>query len=497
VPGLEFHDIHKSFGAVRALRGVSLTVLPGETHALIGENGAGKSTLLKILAGVVSPDAGDITLDEHRLSLKGPREALAHGIGMVYQESLMFPNLTVSGNIFAGRELVGRGGVLHEREMRSRTRDLLARLHLALAPEAPMEHLSAAHAQLVQVARALAFDCRVLVLDEPTTALTLAEAEHLFRILGDLRSRGVTILYVSHRIPEVFRLCDRITVLRDGQYVGTYDRAAVAHDDIVRAMVGRDLPPRTIEHPAADGDVVLEVRGLARPPALADASLTVRRGEIVGIFGLVGSGRSELLETIFGLRRATRGEVIVSGRRLRGGGVIEAARAGIALVPEDRQHQALLFNLTLRHNLVLPRAVAERTMVVRAPEERRFSTGLLQALRIKAPGVETTPDHLSGGNQQKVVLARWLGIEPRVFLLDEPTKGVDVGAKDEIHAIIRQKAAAGAACVVVSSDLPEVLAMAHRVVVMREGVIQGELAAEAANEESVMRLATAPVRRAS
>ena len=501
MPGLEFHDIHKSFGAVRALRGVSLSVLPGETHALIGENGAGKSTLLKILAGVVTPDAGDIALDDHRLSLKGPREALVHGIGMVYQESLMFPNLTVSGNIFAGRELIGRGGVLREREMRSRTRDLLARLHLALAPEAPMEHLSAAHAQLVQVARALAFDCRVLVLDEPTTALTLAEAEHLFRILGDLRSRGVTILYVSHRIPEVFRLCDRITVLRDGQYVGTYDRAAVAHDDIVRAMVGRDLPPRTIEHAAADGpatlDVVLEVRGLARPPALADASLTVRRGEIVGIFGLVGSGRSELLETIFGLRRATRGEVIVSGRRLRGGGVIEAARAGIALVPEDRQRQALLFNLTLRHNLVLPRAVAERTMVVRAPEERRFSTGLLQALRIKAPGVETTPDQLSGGNQQKVVLARWLGIEPRVFLLDEPTKGVDIGAKDEIHAIIRQKAAAGAACVVVSSDLPEVLAMAHRVVVMREGVIQGELAAAAANEESVMRLATAPVRRVS
>ena len=497
MPGLEFHDIRKSFGAVRALRGVSLSVLPGETHALIGENGAGKSTLLKILAGIVAPDAGDIRLDDQRLSLSGPREALAHGIGMVYQETLMFPNLTVSGNIFAGRELTGRGGVLHEREMRSRTRDLLARLHLSLAPDAPMEHLSAAHAQLVQVARALAFECRVLVLDEPTTALTLSEAEHLFRVLADLRSRGVTILYVSHRIPEVFRLCDRISVLRDGQYVGTYDRAAVSADDMVRAMVGRDLPARTLERPAGDGEVVLDVRGVTRPPAVVDASLKVRRGEIVGIFGLVGSGRSELLETIFGLRRASQGEVIVSGRRLRGHGVIEAARAGIALVPEDRQRQALLFNLTLRHNLVLPRAVAERTIVVRAPEERKFSTGLLHALRIKAPSVETTPDHLSGGNQQKVVLARWLGIEPRVFLLDEPTKGVDVGAKDEIHAIIRQKAAAGAACVVVSSDLPEVLAIAHRVVVMREGVIQGELSAEAANEESVMRLATAPVRRAS
>jgi rhamnose transport system ATP-binding protein len=497
VPGLEFHDIRKSFGAVRALRGVSLSVLPGETHALMGENGAGKSTLLKILAGIVAPDAGDVRLDDRRLSLSGPREALAHGIGMVYQETLMFPNLTVSGNIFAGRELTGRAGVLRERDMRSRTRELLARLHLSLAPDAPMEHLSAAHAQLVQVARAVAFDCRVLVLDEPTTALTSAEAEHLFRVLADLRSRGVTILYVSHRIPEVFRLCDRISVLRDGEYVGTYDRAAVSADDVVRAMVGRDLPARTLERPSGDGEVVLDVRGLTRPPAVVDASLKVRRGEIVGIFGLVGSGRSELLETIFGLRRASQGEVLVAGRRLRGRGVIEAARAGIALVPEDRQRQALLFNLTLRHNLVLPRAVAERTIVVRAPEERKFSTALLQALRIKAPGVETTPDHLSGGNQQKVVLARWLAIEPKVLLLDEPTKGVDVGAKDEIHAIIRQKAAAGAACLLVSSDLPEVLAMAHRVVVMREGVIQGELSAEAANEESVMRLATAPVRRAS
>jgi rhamnose transport system ATP-binding protein len=492
VPGLEFHDIHKSFGAVRALRGVSLGVAPGEMHALMGENGAGKSTLLKILAGIVTPDAGDVRWEDRKLSLSGPRDALVHGIGMVYQETLMFPNLTVSGNIFAGREMTGRGGVLHEREMRARTRELLARLHLSLAADAPMEHLSAAHAQLVQVARALAFECRVLVLDEPTTALTSAEADHLFRVLDDLRARGVTILYVSHRIPEVFRLCDRISVLRDGQYVGTYDRAAVTSDEIVRAMVGRDLPPRTLQSLPEGGETVLEVRGISRPPLVADASLTVKRGEIVGLFGLVGSGRSELLETIFGLRRAVRGEILVGGRPLASGRVLDATRAGVALVPEDRQRQALLFNLSLRHNLVLPRAVTERTVVVRSPEERAFSSRLLAAWRIKAPGVETTPDRLSGGNQQKVVLARWLAINPRVFLLDEPTKGVDVGAKDEIHGIIRQKAADGAACLVVSSDLPEVLAIAHRIVVMREGRIQGELPAAQADEESVMRLATAP-----
>jgi rhamnose transport system ATP-binding protein len=522
VPGLEFLDIHKSFGAVRALAGVSLAVRSGETHALMGENGAGKSTLLKILAGIVAPDKGEIRLDDRRLALSGPRDALAHGIGMVYQEMVTFPNLTVTGNIFAGRELTGRGGVLLERDMRVRTRELLARLHLALAPEAPMERLSAAHGQLVQVARALAFDCRVLVLDEPTTALTSAEADHLFRVLDDLRHRGVTILYVSHRIPEVFRLCDRMTVLRDGQYAGTFDhpeRAGVANSDpraatrelpaassepriatpqsIVRAMVGRDLPARTQYSGPVDAESVLRVRGLTRAPAVDDVSLDVHRGEILGVFGLVGSGRSELLETIFGLHAPDRGEVFVGETRLPGGSVFHATRAGVALVPEDRQRQALLYNLALRHNLVLPRAITRRSLFVRAIEERAFSGELMRQWHIKAPGVEATPDRLSGGNQQKVVLARWLGINPRVFLLDEPTKGVDVGAKDEIHEIIRKKAADGAACLVVSSDLPEILAVAHRILVMREGRVQGELPAAAADEESVMQLATAPRRRAS
>jgi rhamnose transport system ATP-binding protein len=517
VPGLEFLDIHKSFGAVQALRGVSLAVRPGETHALVGENGAGKSTMLKILAGIVRADRGEIRLDDRRLSLSGPRDALAHGIGMVYQEMLTFPNLTIAGNIFAGRELTSAGilGVLNERQMRVRTGDLLARLHLSLPTEAPMERLSAAHRQLVQVARALAFECRVLVLDEPTTALTSAEADHLFRVLDDLRRRSVTILYVSHRLPEVFRLSDRITILRDGQYVGTFDnephvrrtetspeprvpsRVSVTPADIVRAMVGRELTVRQKEGTGAGHDVMLQIRALTRKPFVEDVTLAVRRTEIVGLFGLVGSGRSELLETIFGLHAADRGDVIVGGVPLIAGSILAAARAGVALVPEDRQRQALLFNMTLRHNLVLPRATLGRSLVVRGREERAFSEALLRAWRIKAPGVDVTPDHLSGGNQQKVVLARWLGISPRVFLLDEPTKGVDVGAKDEIHEIIRQKARDGAACLVVSSDLPEVLAIAHRIVVMREGHVQGELPGDDADEESVMRLATAPVRRAS
>jgi ABC-type sugar transport system ATPase subunit len=389
-----------------------------------------------------------------------------------------------------------------------------------------MDRLSTAQGQLVQVARALAFDCRVLVLDEPTTALTTAEADHLFRILDDLRGRGVTILYVSHRLPEVFRLCDRMTVLRDGQFAGTFDhnrsagpergaasseprvansgeRAASSEQrtatpaSIVRAMVGRDLPPRAPLSKSTSSEIVLRVRGLSRRPLVNDVSLEVRKGEIVGIFGLIGSGRSELLESIFGLHAPDRGEVFVGETRLPAGSVLEATRAGIALVPEDRQRQALFFNLALRHNLVLPRAITRRSILVRGPEERALGTELLRTWQIKAPGIEATPDRLSGGNQQKVVLARWLGIEPRVFLLDEPTKGVDVGAKDDIHEIVRTKAAAGAACVVVSSDLPEILALAHRIVVMREGAVQGEIAGGEASEEAVMQLATAPARRAS
>jgi rhamnose transport system ATP-binding protein len=515
VPGLEFIDISKSFGAVRALRGVSFAVAPGETHALMGENGAGKSTLLKVLAGIVAPDRGEIRLDDRRLALSGPRDALAHGIGMVYQEMVAFPNLTVTGNIFAGRELTGRGGVLLERDMQARTRDLLARLHLPLAPDAPMDRLSTAQAQLVQVARSLAFDCRVLVLDEPTTALTAAEADHLFRILDNLRDRGVTILYVSHRLPEVFRLCDRMTVLRDGQFAGTFhhdrdprpaasaprpapsDTRLATPTALVRAMVGRDLPPRASSPAAASAEVVLRVRGVSRAPLVDEVTLDVRKGEIVGIFGLIGSGRSELLETIFGLQPPDRGDVLVGDTRLPPGSVLDATRAGIALVPEDRQRQALFFNLALRHNLALPRATTRRAILVRGPEERALGAELVRAWQIKAPGIEATPDRLSGGNQQKVALARWLGIDPRVFLLDEPTKGVDVGAKDDIHEIIRAKAAAGAACVVVSSDLPEILALAHRIVVMREGRVQGEIAGDQASEESVMQLATAAVRRAS
>jgi rhamnose transport system ATP-binding protein len=374
--------------------------------------------------------------------------------------------------------------------MTEKTRALLARLRLDMAPEAGMESLPAARRQLVQVARALVFECRILALDEPTTSLTDAETDHLFAILEDLRGRGLTLLYVSHRLPEVFRLCDRITVLRDGAYVGTFARQEVTTADVVRAMVGRDLPPRDARPRPSASAPLLALRSWPRRPCFQGVSLALRAGEIVGLFGLVGSGRSELLETLVGLHVPDEGTLELDGRALRFSSPRAAARAGVVLVPEDRQRQALLFNLALADNLALPRAVARGEVVLRRERERVFAEGLLAQWRIKASGLSATPDTLSGGNQQKVVLARWLATAPRVLLLDEPTKGVDVGAKYEIHGIVRRAADEGTACLVVSSDLPEVLSLADRILVMREGRLQGEVAGTEATEERVMRLAT-------
>ena len=490
MPGLQFRDVRKSFGAVRALSGVTFDVTEGEAHALVGENGAGKSTLLKILAGIIRPDSGAVLWRDEHIELASPRDGLERGIGMVYQEMLSFPNLSVAGNIFAGRELT-RGGRLLKAEMRRRTQTLLDELHLRIHPEAPVDSLSAAHRQLLQVARALAFRCQILVLDEPTTALTDAEADHLFAVLQRLTAQGTTLLYVSHRLPEVFRLCDRITVLRDGGYVGTFDRASTTPDAIVRAMVGRDLPHRVESAPpAVQGPPVLEIAGLTRKPWFENVSLSVGAGEIVGVFGLVGSGRSEMLETIFGLRQPTAGEIRVAGRTVHLRSARQAARAGIALVPEERQRQGLFFNLAIRHNLVMPRRIVRADLLQRSRQERAEARDLVKDWRIKAAGIDVPPDSLSGGNQQKIVVAKWLATSPKVLLLDEPTKGVDVGAKFEIHEMIRRQAATGLACLVVSSDLPEVLSIAQRVIVMREGRVRGMLGGPQATEEAVMHLAT-------
>ncbi|GMV20718.1 MAG: ribose import ATP-binding protein RbsA 1 [Acidimicrobiia bacterium] len=489
---LAFDGITKAFGAVKALTGVSFEVVSGEAHAVVGENGAGKSTLLKILAGIQRPDAGAMRLGGEVQAFTNPREALERGIGMVYQEMLAFPNLTVAGNIFAGRELTTRWGRLDERAMRERTRALLADLHLNIDPDTPMDRLSTAHAQLIQVARALVYDCRVLVLDEPTTSLTDAEVDHLFSVVERLKTRGVTILFVSHRLPEVWRLCDRITVLRDGQYVGTFEKAGTTPADIVRAMVGRE-PPERLARTRTDHEsdaAALTVTGLSNGDRVHDVSLSVRKGEIVGVFGLVGSGRTELLEALFGLATDVKGRIEVNGRVVAVSSPGDAVHAGLALVPEERSRQGLHFNLSICDNLALPSAADRDLARIDSRNEAESAATQIAALAIKTPSSAVAPDALSGGNQQKVVLGKWLATRPSVLLLDEPTKGVDVGAKFEIHNLIRREADAGMACVVVSSDLPEILAVSDRILVMREGHIRGELSGADATEESVMRLAT-------
>ena len=488
---LEFVDVRKSFGAVQALRGVSFSVRSGEAHAVVGENGAGKSTLLKILAGITRPDHGTVNLADAVFEHASPRDALAGGIGMVFQERLAFPNLSVAANIFAGREITRRGGRLDHAAMRDRTRELLGQLRVPISPDEPMEHVSAANAQLVQVARALAFECRVLVLDEPTTSLTDAEVDHLFRILLDLKAHGVTILFVSHRLPEVFRLCERITVLRDGSHAGTFVTAETTTDAIVRAMVGRE-PPERLSRPLADVSAapVLSVRHLSRGDAFEDVSLDVRPGEIVGLFGLVGSGRTELLETLFGIARPTAGSIQLKGQPLVLASARDGSRAGLALVPEDRQRLGLHFNLNIRHNLSLASGARSGHGRIDTRAEVGAAEAMAKSLALRMPSLRHEPDALSGGNQQKCVAGKWLATSPVVLLLDEPTKGVDVGAKFEIHNLIRARAAEGMACLVVSSDLPEVLALADRILVMREGRLQGELPGATATEEGVMFLAT-------
>lgn len=493
---LQFDRIHKSFGAVNALRGVTFDVADGEAHALVGENGAGKSTLLKILAGLVRADSGEIRWQDRTFAPSSPREAIEHGIGMVYQEMLCLPNLSVSANIFCGREICTYGR-LDESAMRARTQAVLDRLSLKIDPGALAESLSAAHRQLLQVARALTFDCKVLVLDEPTTSLTDAEADHLFDVLRELRKGGTTILYVSHRLPEVFRLCDRITVLRDGAVVSTVETKNASTADVVRAMVGRDMAARTNDSGSrsravarsaeADG---LSVKALSRSTHFRNINLHVGAGEVVGIFGLVGSGRSELLETIFGLHQPTSGSMALDGNTVSFRSPRDAALAGIVLVPEERHRQGLWFNFDLRNNLAIPSSTLKDDLLVRSDAECRDAEQTLGDWRIKASGIDAAPDSLSGGNQQKVVVAKWVATKPRVLLLDEPTKGVDVGAKFEIHELIRKQAAEGMAVLVVSSDLPEILALADRILVMKEGALQGELDAATATEETVMHLAT-------
>ena len=493
-------QISKHFPGVQALQDVSLRVYPGECLALVGENGAGKSTLMKILSGVYSADSGRILIDGQPVTPHNPHHAQQLGISIIYQEFNLFPNLSVEENIFVGRE-PGRGFV-RRKELRERANLFLEQLGVSLDPRAIVRNLSVAQQQMVEIAKALSFNARIVIMDEPTSALTDAEVQSLFRIIESVKARGLGVIFVSHRLEEVFAVCDRITVLRDGRNVGDLIAAQSSPEEVVQLMVGRNIEDLFSKQEASTAiapHTVLEVRGLSRSGTQQDAhkvvlndiNLTVNAGEIVGLAGLVGSGRTELARAVFGADHFDAGEVLIDGRPVSIRTPQQAIKNGIALVPEDRKLQALVLELAVRENISLPNLGRLSSFgFVRRNEERSIAADYIGTLSIRTPSMEQKVVNLSGGNQQKVVLAKWLALRPKILIVDEPTRGIDIGAKAEVHELLSQLAASGVAVLMISSELPEVLGMSDRIYVMREGSIAGELPRAEATQERVMELAT-------
>ncbi|MEU0092789.1 sugar ABC transporter ATP-binding protein [Kribbella sp. NPDC006257] len=486
-PLLRLRAVSKSFGAVAAVQNVSLDLYGGEAHALVGENGAGKSTLVKMLAGVHRPDAGTIELDGNPIELTGPADAKAAGIAVIYQEPTLFPDLSVAENIAMGRPPLGRFKTVDRTAMLRRAAELFQRLGVAIDPARPARGLSIADQQLVEIAKALSAEARVVVMDEPTAALTGVEVERLFAVARSLRDDGAALVFISHRFEEITALCERVTIMRDGKHVPTDLLTEVTVDEMVRRMVGRELGALFPKQQVDPGAVVLSVEGLSRDPVFADISFDVRAGEIVALAGLVGSGRSEVVQSIFGVDPRDAGTVKVLGKKLKPGSPRQAMAAGVALVPEDRRQQGLVMELSIERNVTLPRSRALSQLgFLTGSSERRSAAEWTKKLKTKYGRLSDEVGTLSGGNQQKVVLAKWLSMAPKLLIVDEPTRGIDVGTKAEVHRLMSSLAAEGVAVLMVSSELPEVLGMADRVLVMREGRLVAELDRDRANEESVM-----------
>lgn len=497
VPLLEINGVSKTYGGVRALRDVSLDLQAGEVHALVGENGAGKSTLIKILSGSVLPEAGSVRVAGADLRLGDVAASEAAGIATIHQESTAFPSLSAEDNIFVGREPRRCFGLLLDRaRMRSETTALLQRLGEGnLDTRRPVGELSLAARQIVGMARALSRRSRLLILDEPTASLSAREAEALFAIVRSLQAEGVSLLYVSHRLDEVFALADRVTILRDGSRVETRPIRETNRAALIRSMVGRDLLETTETEAARaePGPVVLAVQNLTRAGVFQEVSFSVRAGEIVGLAGMVGAGRSEVAQAVFGVDRPTSGSVRVSGKELPAGSVAAAIQSGVALVPEDRQHLGLVLPLSVGTNLLLTTLHRLTRLGFRSTRREGESIGQrMRDLSVRAASADVPAQTLSGGNQQKLVLGKWLAASPRVLILDEPTRGVDVGAKAEAYRLIRQLAAGGMATLLISSDLPELLALSDRILVMYGGGIVGELSRAGATEEKIVTLALGP-----
>jgi inositol transport system ATP-binding protein len=489
---LEARGVGKSFPGVVALDDVQLCVRPGTVHALMGENGAGKSTLMKIIAGVQPPDTGEILLRGRAVTLRSPLDALRQGIAMIHQELNLMPSMTVAENIWIGREPANRFGLVDHARLRQRTEALFERLAIDIDPQAEVRTLTIASRQMVEIAKAVSFDSDVLIMDEPTSALTDREVEHLFRIIGHLRGQGKGIVYITHKMNELFEIADEYSVFRDGRYIGTHASAEVTRDDIIRMMVGREITQMFPKQEVSRGDVVLSVDRLAVDGVFRDVSFDLHAGEILGVAGLVGSGRSNVAEALFGVVPATSGEIRLDGRRVDIGSPAQAMRHGMAFLTEDRKDTGCFMGLDLLANMEVA-VLRERHVrwgLVAHTALKRECEDMALTLKVKSPGLHEDIRNLSGGNQQKVLIGRWLLTRPRILILDEPTRGIDVGAKAEIHRLVGALAAEGAAVLMVSSEMPEVLGMSDRILVMHEGRMTGIVDRGEADQVRIMELAS-------
>lgn len=494
-PTIELVGIAKQFGAVQALRGVDLNLYPGEVHALVGENGAGKSTLVKILAGIYRPDAGSIKIDGQVVELHNPAQARNAGIAVIHQEPTLFPDLNVAENVYMGRHPRDRFGRVDWKHMYQEAERLFASLDVKLNVYTPVQGLSVADQQLVEIAKALSLQSRVLIMDEPTAALSAHEVQELFTIAKQLRERGVAILFVSHRLEEIFELAERVTVFRDGSRVATAPISELTTEQIIHQMVGRELETLYPKSDVEPGEVILDVRHLTRNGVFEDVSFQVRQGEILGFAGLVGAGRTEVARVIFGIDRADAGEIRIGGKPVQIHSPEAAMHYRISYVPEDRRQHGLIMDFSIAKNMTLPVLLRQTSQLglVNRRREREVAQDYSARLQVRSAGIDQLVKALSGGNQQKVVLAKWLITNPSVLILDEPTRGIDVGSKAEVHRIISELARKGLAIILISSELPEVLAMADRVLVMHEGRVAAEFTHADVDQEKVMFAATGQV----
>jgi rhamnose transport system ATP-binding protein len=490
-PILVAEDLEKNFGAIRALAGGSIELFAGEAHGLVGENGAGKSTLVKILGGVFRPDAGRLLLDGEEAIFDTTKQSQDAGIAIIFQEPTLFPDLSVAENIFVGAQPLKRFRRIDTRSMRRHAAAMFDRLGVGLDPDRIARGLSIADQQLVEIAKALTAEARFIVMDEPTAALTTTEVERLFRIVATLREQGAAVLFISHRLEEVSALCQRVTVMRDGKHVLTQPTEEMTTASIIRAMVGRDMDALFPKVPAEPGRVMLKVERLTREGDFTDVSFDVRAGEIVALAGLVGAGRSEVARAIFGIDRWDAGNVEIDGRRLPPASPTAAMAAGIALVPEDRRHQGLVMDFSIERNIALASLGRVRRFgLIPFGAERKFAADWAIRLQLKYGRLSNPVWTLSGGNQQKAVLAKWLARKPKLLIVDEPTRGIDVGTKAEVHRLLSELAADGVAVLMISSELPEVLGMADRIVVLFEGSVAREFDRSEADEDAIMLAAT-------